>query len=65
MGAAHVLDYHQADWPDRVRALTDAGRRGRECRACSGPVWCRAAVRDGGHRPPSRTSSPALSEPSP
>ena len=25
LGAVHVLDYHEPDWPERVRALTNAG----------------------------------------
>ena len=25
LGAAHVLDYHEPDWPERVRAMTDGG----------------------------------------
>ena len=25
LGAAQVLDYHEPDWPERVRALTNGG----------------------------------------
>ena len=48
MGAAHVLDYHQADWPDRVRALTDGGADAAVNAAPAGPRDAVRAVRDGG-----------------
>jgi NADPH:quinone reductase-like Zn-dependent oxidoreductase len=48
MGAAHVLDYHQADWPERVRALTDGGADAAVNAARSGARDAVRAVRDGG-----------------
>ena len=48
MGAAHVLDYHQADWPERVRALTDGGADAAVNAARSGARDALRAVRDGG-----------------
>jgi NADPH:quinone reductase-like Zn-dependent oxidoreductase len=48
MGAAHVLDYHQADWPERVRALTDGGADAAVNAARSGARDAVRAVRYGG-----------------
>ena len=48
MGAAHVLDYHQADWPERVRALTDGAADAAVNAARSGARDAVRAVRDGG-----------------
>jgi NADPH:quinone reductase-like Zn-dependent oxidoreductase len=48
MGAAHVLDYHQADWPERVRALTDGGADAAVNAARAGARDAVRAVRDGG-----------------
>lgn len=48
MGAAHVLDYHQADWPEQVRALTDGGADAAVNAARSGARDAVRAVRDGG-----------------
>lgn len=48
MGAAHVLDYHQADWPERVRALTDGGADAAVNAARSGARDAVRAVRDSG-----------------
>lgn len=50
MGAAHVLDYHQADWPERVRALTDGGADAAVNAARAGARDAVRAVRDGGRR---------------
>jgi NADPH:quinone reductase-like Zn-dependent oxidoreductase len=49
LGAAHVIDYHEPDWPAQVRALTDG--RGVDAAvnaARSGSAYAVRAVRDGG-----------------
>jgi NADPH:quinone reductase-like Zn-dependent oxidoreductase len=49
LGASHVLDYHDAEWPDRVRSLT--GATGVDAAANAAPSGAAAAlttVRDGG-----------------
>ena len=65
MGAAHVLDYHQADWPERVRALTDGGA---DAAVNAAPAGAREALRrrpgrrPAGHhhrRPPRPASGPS------
>lgn len=48
MGAATVLDYHQPDWPERVRALTGGGVDAAANAARSGAGEAVKAVRDGG-----------------
>jgi len=47
-GAGTVLDYHQRDWPERVRALTGGGADGAANAARGGSVEAVRAVRDGG-----------------
>ena len=47
-GAATVLDYHQRDWPEQVRALTGGGVDGAANAARAGSVEAVRAVRDGG-----------------
>jgi NADPH:quinone reductase-like Zn-dependent oxidoreductase len=49
LGASQVLDYHDADWPERVRALTDGA--GVDAAANAAPDGAQSAltvVRDGG-----------------
>ena len=50
LGATHVIDYHEPDWPARVRALTDggAGVDAAVNAARSGSADAVRAVRDGG-----------------
>ncbi len=48
MGASTVLDYHQPDWPEQVRALTGGGVDGAANAARGGSVEAVRAVRDGG-----------------
>ena len=48
MGAGTVLDYHQADWPAQVRALTAGGVDAAANAARSGSSEAVKAVRDGG-----------------
>jgi NADPH:quinone reductase-like Zn-dependent oxidoreductase len=48
MGASTVLDYHQADWPEQVRALTNGGVDAAANAARSGASEAVKAVRDGG-----------------
>jgi len=48
MGASTVLDYHQPDWPERVRALTAGGVDAAANAARSGSIEAVRAVRDGG-----------------
>ena len=48
MGASTVLDYHEADWPDQVRALTGGGVDAAANAARSGSGAAVRAVRDGG-----------------
>jgi NADPH:quinone reductase-like Zn-dependent oxidoreductase len=46
LGAAHVLDYHEPDWPERVRAMGGADAAVNAAR--SGSANAVRAVRDGG-----------------
>ena len=46
LGAAHVLDYHEPDWPERVRAM--GGADAAVNAAGSGSADAVRAVRDGG-----------------
>ena len=46
LGAAHVLDYHEPDWPERVRAMGGADAAVNAAR--SGSADAVRAVRDGG-----------------
>ena len=48
MGASTVLDYHQPDWPERVRVLTGGGADAAANAARAGSVEAVRAVRDGG-----------------
>jgi len=48
MGAGTVLDYHHADWPAQVRALTGGGVDAAANAVRSGSRQAAAAVRDGG-----------------
>ena len=48
IGADTVLDYHQRDWPEQVRALTGGGADGAANAAHVGSVVAVRAVRDGG-----------------
>jgi len=48
MGAGTVVDYHQADWPAQVRALTAGGVDAAANAARSGSSEAVKAVRDGG-----------------
>jgi NADPH:quinone reductase-like Zn-dependent oxidoreductase len=48
MGASTVLDYHQADWPERVRVLTGGGADAAANAVRGGSVRAVRAVRDGG-----------------
>jgi NADPH:quinone reductase-like Zn-dependent oxidoreductase len=49
LGARHIIDYHDQDWPDQVRALT--GRHGAAAAANAAPGGAASAIRavaDGG-----------------
>lgn len=48
MGASTVLDYHQRDWPEQVRALTGGGVDAAANAARDGAAAAVRAVRDGG-----------------
>ena len=48
MGASTVLDYHEPDWPDRVRAVTGGGVDAAANAARAGSAEAVRAVRDGG-----------------
>jgi NADPH:quinone reductase-like Zn-dependent oxidoreductase len=51
LGAVEVLDYHEPDWPERVRALTNGSRVGVEAAVNAvraGSADAVRAVRDGG-----------------
>ncbi len=48
LGAVQVLDYHEPDWPERVRALTDGGVEAAVNAARAGSADAVRAVRDGG-----------------
>jgi len=51
LGAVQVLDYHEPDWPDRVRALTSGSGAGVDAAvnaARAGSADAVRAVRDGG-----------------
>jgi NADPH:quinone reductase-like Zn-dependent oxidoreductase len=48
LGASTVLDYHQADWPAQVRALTGGGADAAANAARDGSGQAVKAVRDGG-----------------
>ena len=61
MGASVVLDYHQPDWPEQVRALTRGGVDAAANAARSGASAALRAVRDGG-RLATITSDPPPAE---
>jgi len=48
LGASTVLDYHQADWPERVRELTGGGADAAANAVRGGSVGAVRAIRDGG-----------------
>jgi NADPH:quinone reductase-like Zn-dependent oxidoreductase len=48
LGAVQVLDYHDPDWPERLRALTNGGVEAAVNAARSGSADAVRAVRDGG-----------------
>ena len=48
LGALEVLDYHDPDWPDRVRVLTNVGVEAAVNAARAGSADAVRAVRDGG-----------------
>jgi len=48
IGAGTVLDYHQRDWPEQVRALTGGGVDAAANAARAGSLEAVRAVRDGG-----------------
>ena len=48
LGAVQVLDYHDPDWPERVRALTNGGVEAAVNAARAGSADAMRAVRDGG-----------------
>ena len=48
LGAVQVLDYHEQDWPERVRALTNGGVAAAVNAARAGSADAVRAVRDGG-----------------
>ena len=48
LGAVEVLDYHEPDWPERVRALTNVGVEAAVNAAQAGSADAVRAVRDGG-----------------
>ena len=48
LGAVQVLDYHDPDWPERVRALTNGGVGAAVNAARAGSADAVRAVRDGG-----------------
>jgi NADPH:quinone reductase-like Zn-dependent oxidoreductase len=48
LGAVEVLDYHEAEWPERVRALTNGGVEAAVNAARAGSADAVRAVRDGG-----------------
>ena len=61
MGAATVLDYRQADWPEQVRLLTGGGVDAAANAAPSGAAEAMKAVRNGG-RLATITSDPPAAE---
>jgi NADPH:quinone reductase-like Zn-dependent oxidoreductase len=61
LGAATVLDYHQPDWPEQVRALSDGGVDAAANAVPAGAVDAIRAVRDRG-RLATITSDPPASE---
>jgi NADPH:quinone reductase-like Zn-dependent oxidoreductase len=60
LGAAHVLDYHEADWPDQARELAGDGGVTAAANAVSdGSADAIRAVRDGGRLVTITDDSPA------
>jgi NADPH:quinone reductase-like Zn-dependent oxidoreductase len=60
MGAATVLDYHQADWPERVRTLAKGGVDAAANAVPSGASEAVTAVRDGGRLVTITSDPPAV-----
>ena len=60
MGAGTVIDYHQADWPEQVRALTGGGADAAANAARSGSGAAVRAVRDDGRLATITTDLPAV-----
>jgi NADPH:quinone reductase-like Zn-dependent oxidoreductase len=58
LGARHIIDYHDQDWPDQVRAIT--GRHGAAAAANAAPGGSASAIRAvaGGGRLATITSDP-------
>src|SRR4051812_31304132 len=48
LGAAHVLDYHDPDWPQQARAISDGGVSAVANAAPDGSADAMGTVRDGG-----------------
>ncbi len=61
LGAATVLDYHQPDWPEQVRALTQGGVDAAANAVPAGSIKAMTAVRDRG-RLATITSDPPPTE---
>ena len=59
LGAAHVLDYHQPDWPAQVRTLTSGGADAAANAVRSGAGDAVRAVRDGGRLATITADAPA------
>ena len=59
LGAAHVLDYHQPDWPGQVRTLTSGGADMAANAVRSGAGDAMRAVRDGGRLATITADAPA------
>jgi NADPH:quinone reductase-like Zn-dependent oxidoreductase len=60
MGAATVLDYHQADWPEQVRTLAKGGVDAAANAVPSGASEAVTAVRDGGRLVTITSDPPAV-----
>jgi NADPH:quinone reductase-like Zn-dependent oxidoreductase len=48
LGARHVIDYHDQDWPEQVRAVTEGGAAAAASAAPGGAASAIRAVADGG-----------------
>jgi NADPH:quinone reductase-like Zn-dependent oxidoreductase len=59
-GAATVLDYHQADWPEQVRTLANGGVDAAANAVPSGASKAVTAVRDGGRLVTITSDPPAI-----
>jgi NADPH:quinone reductase-like Zn-dependent oxidoreductase len=58
-GASTVLDYHEPDWPDQVRAMTGGGVDAAANAARAGSAQAVRAVRDGGRLATTTADLPA------